>query len=75
MITEQEGIFVEPASATALAGIIKLQKAGKIEEGSIVVATMTGHGLKDPDNAVEHANVEATTVEPTLDAVRAAIGL
>ena len=75
MITAQEGIFVEPASAAALAGIIKLQNAGKIDEGSIVVATMTGHGLKDPDNAVEHANVEATTVEPTLDAVKAAIGI
>ncbi|MDE2713500.1 MAG: pyridoxal-phosphate dependent enzyme, partial [Verrucomicrobiota bacterium] len=75
MITAQEGIFVEPASAAALAGIIKLQNAGKIDEGSIVVATMTGHGLKDPDNAVEHANVEATTVEATLDAVKAAIGI
>ncbi|MDC0144341.1 pyridoxal-phosphate dependent enzyme, partial [Verrucomicrobia bacterium] len=75
MITEQEGIFVELASAAALAGIIKLQNARKIGEGSIVVATMTGHGLKDPDNAVEHANVEVTTVEATLDAVKAAIGI
>ena len=75
MITAQEGIFVETASAAALAGIIKLQNAGGINEGSIVVATMTGHGLKDPDNAVEHANAEATTVEANLDAVRAAIGL
>ena len=75
MISAQEGIFVEPASAAALAGIIKLQSANKIAEGSIVVATMTGHGLKDPDTAVEHAKVKATTVEPNLDAVKAAIGL
>jgi threonine synthase len=50
-------------------------KAGRIDSGSIVTATMTGHGLKDPDTAVANANVKATTVEPSSDAVKAAIGL
>lgn len=75
LMAAKEGIFVEPASAAALAGLIKMVQANRIEIGSIVTATMTGHGLKDPDTAVANANVEATTVEPNTDAVKAAIGL
>ena len=70
-----EGVFVEPASATALAGIIKLQQRGGFEEGSLVVATMTGHGLKDPENAVANAGVKPVSLPPELDAVKAEIGL
>ena len=75
LLTSSEGIFVEPACAAALAGIVKMVQAGRIDLGSIVTATMTGHGLKDPDTAVTNANAEATTVEPNSDAVKAAIGL
>lgn len=75
LLTSSEGIFVEPACAAALAGIVKMVQAGRIDPGSIVTATMTGHGLKDPDTAVTNANAEATTVEPNSDAVKAAIGL
>ena len=70
-----EGIFVEPACAAALAGLIKVTSAGGIDEGSIVVSTMTGHGLKDPDSAVTYANSEAKLVEADLEAVKAAMGL
>ena len=55
--------------------MIRSQQAGAIPAGSLVAATMTGHGLKDPDNAIENAEVEAVTVEADLDAVKAAIGL
>ena len=75
LMAAKEGVFVEPASAAALAGLIKMVQAGRVEAGSIVTATMTGHGLKDPDTAVANANVEATTVDPNTDAVKAAIGL
>ena len=75
LLAKSDGIFVEPASAAALAGVIRSQQAGAIPAGSLVVATMTGHGLKDPDNAIENAEVEAVTVEADLDAVKAAIGL
>jgi threonine synthase len=52
MIAGQEGVFCEPASAASVAGVIKQVKAGTISEGSVVVCILTGHGLKDPDNAI-----------------------
>jgi len=52
LVARQEGVFCEPASAAGVAGVIKLAKAGKIPDGSTVVCVLTGHGLKDPDNAI-----------------------
>jgi threonine synthase len=52
LVASKEGLFVEPASAASVAGTIKLAKAGKIPDGSTVVCILTGHGLKDPDNAI-----------------------
>ena len=52
LVASQEGLFIEPASAASVAGTIKLAKAGKIPDGSTVVCILTGHGLKDPDNAI-----------------------
>jgi threonine synthase len=75
LLAKSDGIFVEPASAAALAGVIRSQQAGAIPAGSLVAATMTGHGLKDPDNAIENAGVEPVTVSADLDAVKDAIGL
>ena len=46
-----------------------------IPEGSVVTATMTGHGLKDPDNAMSSAGLKPTVVEPTKEAVMKVIGL
>jgi threonine synthase len=57
-----EGMFVEPASAACLAGLIQCAKAGMIPEGSVIAATMTGHGLKDPDNAMAAAGFEPIVV-------------
>ena len=48
-----EGVFCEPASAASIAGMMKLAKKKTIPEGSTVVCVLTGHGLKDPDNAVK----------------------
>jgi len=53
MVAKLEGVFCEPASAASIAGAIKLSKAGKIPKGSTIVCVLTGHGLKDPDNAVK----------------------
>ncbi len=55
LIARTDGVFVEPASASCLAGLINCVKAGKIPAGSVITATMTGHGLKDPDNAIKNA--------------------
>ncbi len=75
MLAKSDGIFVEPASAAALAGVIRSQNEGAIPAGSLVVASMTGHGLKDPDNAIENAGVKPVTLSADLDAVKAAIGM
>ena len=53
LIASKVGIFCEPASAASVAGLIKRSKEGKIPDGSLVVCILTGHGLKDPDNAVK----------------------
>ncbi|WP_006786944.1 threonine synthase [Thiorhodospira sibirica] len=52
LLAEREGIFCEPASATSLAGALRDIHSGRIPEGSCVVCTLTGHGLKDPDTAI-----------------------
>ncbi len=75
LIARTEGIFVEPACATPLAGLIKCVKAGLIPEGSLVTATMTGHGLKDPDTAISAAGCEPVNVAPNTAAVMKVIGL
>jgi threonine synthase len=52
LVASTEGVFVEPASAASVAGMMKSIKAGLITEGSSIVCITTGHGLKDPDSAV-----------------------
>ncbi|MEW6714658.1 MAG: threonine synthase [Nitrospirota bacterium] len=52
LIAAKEGIFCEPASAASLAGVIKLSKQGYFKNGDSIVCTLTGNGLKDPDNAI-----------------------
>ncbi len=75
MLAEKEGIFCEPASATSLAGAMQDIKTGKIPEGSKIVCTLTGHGLKDPDTAIKQSGGEGSliTIDATLDSVRSAI--
>jgi threonine synthase len=75
LIARSEGIFVEPACGAALAGLIKCVQQGMIPDGSLVAATMTGHGLKDPDTAIQSAGVQPTVVEPTKEAVARVLGL
>ena len=75
MIARTEGIFVEPACAAPLAGLIKAVQAGQIPEGSLITATMTGHGLKDPDTAIDAAGFSPIVVAATKEAVMKVIGL
>ncbi|HZM04933.1 MAG TPA: threonine synthase [Candidatus Saccharimonadales bacterium] len=75
LIARTDGIFVEPASAACLAGLIHRVKAGVIPPGSVIAATMTGHGLKDPDNAIKTAGFEPIIVPPQKEAVMRVIGL
>ncbi|MGR9105860.1 MAG: threonine synthase [Gammaproteobacteria bacterium] len=73
MLAEYEGIFCEPASATSLAGALHDLETGRIPEGSQVVCTLTGNGLKDPDTAIKQCALQPFTVEPVLDVVKRAI--
>jgi threonine synthase len=49
ILSAKEGIFVEPASAAGVAGLLKLHAAGRLEAGQQIAITVTGHGLKDPE--------------------------
>jgi threonine synthase len=69
LLARQEGVFVEPASAAGVAGLLMLAEQGRLEPGSRVVCTVTGHGLKDPDWSV--AGAPTPTIVP-VDAAAAA---
>jgi len=74
LLASREGVFVEPASATSVAGLLATHADGRLPKGSTVVCTVTGHGLKDPATALEgNVEVEPLAVDPT--AVAAALNL
>ncbi|OMH40422.1 threonine synthase [Desulfurobacterium indicum] len=53
LVARTEGIFCEPASAASIAGVIKANREKKLfSKGDVIVCTLTGHGLKDPDTAM-----------------------
>lgn len=74
-IAEKEGVFAEPASAAAVAGVAKLAKKGYFRDvrGSRIVCTLTGSGLKDPDFALSFDD-RPQVVEPRMEAVLKAMG-
>ncbi|MDO5634286.1 MAG: threonine synthase [Micrococcus sp.] len=61
-LSSKEGVFVEPASAAGVAGLIKHHAAGAAPTGKTWVITVTGHGLKDPQWALKGA--DGTDVTP-----------
>jgi threonine synthase len=71
LLARSEGVFCEPASAAGVAGILRYRD--DLPEG-VVVCTVTGHGLKDPDTAVADV-VIPDVVPPTIHAVASAAGL
>jgi len=74
LLASREGVFVEPASATSVAGLLATAADGRLPRGSSVVCTVTGHGLKDPQTALEgNVEVEPLAVDPS--AVAAALDL
>ena len=69
-----EGIFCEPSSAASLAGVAKLAGDGDIDPDALVVAVLTGNGLKDPDTGGRLAAGGVIEAGPSVDAVRGALG-
>lgn len=72
LIASSEGIFCEPASAASVAGVIKLYNDGHIKQGSRVVCTLTGNGLKDPDTVFKLGN-KPLKVRADMDAISKAV--
>jgi len=70
ILSSEVGVFVEPASAISVAGLLERAAAGEVPKGSTVVLTVTGHGLKDPQWALRTPDGE--DVKPTVVPVDAA---
>ncbi|MET1134005.1 MAG: threonine synthase [Aeromicrobium sp.] len=71
-LASREGVFVEPASAASVAGLLQQHAAGQLDPGQTVVCTVTGNGLKDPEWAIAGA---PTPVSVPIDAKAAAVEL
>lgn len=67
-IAEREGVFAEPASAASVAGLRKLARRRYFQEGTRIVCTLTGSGLKDPDFAMSFDD-KVISVEPSVESV------
>lgn len=74
LLAREEGVFVEPASAASVAGLLQARECGTVRPGTRVVCTLTGNGLKDTDWALSGAPPPtAVSVDP--HAAAAALGL
>jgi threonine synthase len=78
ILSAEVGIFVEPASAISVAGLLERAENGHIPAGSTVVLTVTGHGLKDPQWALKRpdgSEVSPTVVTVSVEDVAGVLGL
>jgi threonine synthase len=75
-LAAREGIFVEPASAAGVAGLLAEAADGTSYDGKRMVVTVTGHGLKDIDTALStFTDLVDTVVDADVDAAAEAAGL
>ncbi|WP_315097397.1 threonine synthase [uncultured Cellulomonas sp.] len=76
VLSAEVGIFVEPASASGVAGLLMLSEQGRVPAGARIVITVTGHGLKDPQWALRTADgSEVVPVRISSDVVSIATAL
>ncbi|MCL2849588.1 MAG: threonine synthase, partial [Micrococcales bacterium] len=78
LLSAKVGVFVEPASAAGVAGLLMLADDGRVPAGARIVITVTGHGLKDPQWALQGADgeqVELVRVTPDVMSIVTALGL
>ncbi len=73
LLAAKEGVFVEPASAASIAGLLKLAKKRYFKGGAIITCILTGHGLKDPNRAIKSVKTPEI-VKPNLKAILKKIG-
>jgi len=79
-LADYDGVFVEPASAASVAGLLKLTRAGYFKVSANhsgpavkIACILTGHGLKDPDRALKCIK-EPKLIKPDMKAVLKEIG-
>jgi threonine synthase len=72
LLARSEAVFVEPASAASVAGLLQVHAAGELEPCQRVVCTVTGNGLKDPEWAISGAPAPETI---PVDVLAAAVSL
>lgn len=73
LLARREGLFVEPASAASVAGLLKLARAGR-GHGGRAVAILTGNGLKDPDTALAQYTPDVTKSDSTVAGIEKTLG-
>ncbi len=73
-LAAHEGVFVEPASAASIAGLLKASDMGLVHSDDVIVCTVTGHGLKDPDRAIAEVSV-GDAIDADTGEVCRALGL
>jgi threonine synthase len=74
-LAQREGVFVEPASAAGVAGLLALAERDEVPAGLTITVTVTGHGLKDIDTALGALSpIESEVVAADLSAVAEACG-
>ena len=71
LLAGSEGVFVEPASAASVAGLLKTYEAGLLDPGQRIVCTVTGNGLKDPEWALSGAPAPVAIAADVQAAARA----
>jgi len=71
LLASKEAVFVEPASASSVAGLLQAREQGSLDAGQRVVCTVTGNGLKDPEWAISGAPAPVTIAADAGLAARA----
>lgn len=75
LLSATEGVFVEPASAASVAGLLQVAAAGGVPADAVITCTVTGNGLKDTETALQSFTLSENVVAPNLDAVAAELDL
>lgn len=71
--TQETGVFCEPARAAPVAGLLRLAREKRVFRGQTIVAVLTGHGLKDPQSAIDAAPEIGAPVADDAAALEAAL--
>lgn len=75
LVAREVGVFVEPASAASVAGLLQAAERGLVPVDAVVVCTVTGNGLKDTATALGSRLVDPQVIPPDLAAAASALGL